>query len=471
MGGSKLLYLVGTLVLSRLLTPEDFGRVAIATVAITTVMAATDTGMTTALVQATVRERVHYDVAWTIGFLRGLIVSTALLLAAHLFALLFGDERAADLVRLIAFKPLIDSLASPRAADLIRELRFSKLAGIGLSAVVVDLGLSIALAPALGGKAIIVGKLGGAATVTLATYVIAPHRPAFQLSHSSGIALVAFGRWIFLIGLTAVAAELLVQVLIARALGVSGLGLYSLASKFAETPDRLVTEALGAVAFPLYARLRFDRGRVTAAFRAHFVGVMVLTLPLTALVVALAHPLEEFLLGPAWSGASPIIMLLALGFAVAPSFSATSALLKAVGDARRLFMLELLQYAVLIPSVYLLAGQFGLAGVGLATIIASAVIQVAAARVARLELGFKLIQVLRPAVALSVLGVLAGTAAWVSARVVGGAVGVGVGLVVGAAVFVLLLHIADRSLRIGIRESLSVFFPFLGLARSRAPVQ
>ena len=61
LGSSRLLNLITSLVLGRLLTPVDFGIVAIASVAVTTMMTATETGMTNALVQATDRQREHYD--------------------------------------------------------------------------------------------------------------------------------------------------------------------------------------------------------------------------------------------------------------------------------------------------------------------------------------------------------------------------------------------------------------------------
>src|ERR1700736_6671979 len=105
LGTSKVVYLLGSLVLGRLLTPNDFGLVAIATVAITTVMTATETGMTNALVQATTREREHYDVAWTIGLIRGSLVCAVLCLAAPFVAQLFGDPHATPLVRMMAFLP------------------------------------------------------------------------------------------------------------------------------------------------------------------------------------------------------------------------------------------------------------------------------------------------------------------------------------------------------------------------------
>src|SRR3954454_5420217 len=91
LGSTKFLNLITTLVMGRLLTPVDFGLVAIASVAITTVMTATETGMTNALVQATDRQREHYDVAWTIGLIRGSLVCAVLWVAAPYVAQLFGD--------------------------------------------------------------------------------------------------------------------------------------------------------------------------------------------------------------------------------------------------------------------------------------------------------------------------------------------------------------------------------------------
>src|ERR1700760_785834 len=103
LGTSKIVYLLGTLVLGRLLTPNDLGLVAIATVAITTVMTATETGMTNALVQARPPEAEHYDVAWTIGLIRGTLVCAVLWVTAPYVSQLFGDPRATPLVRMMAF--------------------------------------------------------------------------------------------------------------------------------------------------------------------------------------------------------------------------------------------------------------------------------------------------------------------------------------------------------------------------------
>ncbi|MFX6853730.1 oligosaccharide flippase family protein, partial [Acinetobacter baumannii] len=92
------------------------------------------------------------------------------------------------------------------------ELKFSSLATIAIAAATVDTVVAIMLAPTVGGTAIVIGKLAGATTTTLASYLAAPHRPRFRPNYSSAKDLVAFGRWMFAIGMTGVASDLFLKV-------------------------------------------------------------------------------------------------------------------------------------------------------------------------------------------------------------------------------------------------------------------
>ena len=467
LGVSKVVYLVGTLILGHLLAPKEFGLVAIATVAITTIMAATETGMTNALVQSQVREQAHYDVAWTIGFLRGLIVCVLLLLAAPLIARLFGEERAAPMVRLMAFLPLISSAASPRMADLIRELQFSKVAPVALAAVIVEVGLSIALAPRLGGAAIILGKLVGAATATTTSYILAPHRPRFRPRYSSAQQLLAFGRWLFAISITAVSSDLLIKVLIARRLSVSDLGLFSMADKLGEVPTQAANESIGAVAFPLYVRLRSDAQRLQNAIRAHLTGLMFFLFPATALIIALAKPIETHVLGPSWTGISLLIVLFVLGYLFEVAFNVIYFLLQALGAGARLFVIELVQYVILVVAILLLTEPFGLTGVGAARVITGIAVSVAAVIGAPAIYRATLMQVLRPAALLLVWSAVAGLIARFCAAAIGGVAGIAVGTLIGGVCFLALVWVSDERLRTGVRECLALFFPILAPKAAR----
>jgi hypothetical protein len=121
-----------------------------------------------------------------------------------------------------------------------------------------------------------------------------------------------------------------------------------------------------------------------------------------------------------------------------------------------------IQYVALIGCLLAFTGTYGLIGVGLARVAAALVVQIASAYAASDFLGPIISSVLRSALWLLVLAVSGGTACWFAASMVAGTPGVVVGLLAGACLFLLLTWFADVPLRIGIRESLSAFFPFLG---------
>jgi O-antigen/teichoic acid export membrane protein len=461
MGGTKILYLVGTLVLSRILTPDDFGLVAIAAVVIVTAMFATDTGMTSALVQLSTRTSEHYHLAWSINVLRGVCVAGIILLLAPWLTSLFAEPRAAPLLQLIALKPLIDGLGSPRLADLVREFRFRTLAAVEIVAVAVELVVSIMLAAAWGGMAIIIGRLAGSLALTVASYAVAPWRPSLRLRAGAARELIAFGRWMFAIGLSGVAVELVVQVLVSRQLGAAQLGVLMLAGKLAWAPTQFGAEAVASTAFPLYARLRGDDARLGLAFQAHIIGVMMLLLPVTGLVIGMAQPLENHVLGAGWNGTAAMIAYLACAYSLRLVIDAIVPLTKGLGRARQLFLLKLLEFAVLLTAVSTLIGTLRLASVAAGWALGGGIASIAAIIWARNEMRVAWRWIAHRTIILLLISAIIGLVAHWSAIVLGGASGAIVAGVIGVGIGVLLLAGSERWLRTDFRYTFGTFFPRL----------
>jgi PST family polysaccharide transporter len=294
------------------------------------------------------------------------------------------------------------------------------------------------------------------------SYVVAPYLPRFRPHFASAKQLIAFGRWLFAIGLVAVTADFFTKVVVARSLSVAGLGVFSYADRLAETPTQSANESIGAVAFPLYARLKSDPERLESAVQSHLTGLMFLLLPVTGLIIGIAPSLEHNVLtGDRWAGAAVMITLLAIGYACEVSFNVTYFLLQSLGWGGRLFAAELTQYIVLIISVALLAGPYGLIGIGIARIITAVVVAIAGAKAAPAWFGTILRRTFRTAVALVILSSLAGAAAWFGASVVPGIAGIGVGLAAGGVAYFLLILLTDQPVNLGVRRALALFFPFL----------
>lgn len=207
--GVKLIFLLRLVILARLLQPDAFGLLAIALIPVDLFLNITDLGMIPALVQREDVDKEHYDTAWTIGLYRALVIAALVLLAAPLIAWLAGEPRATNLIRLLALGPIIEAAVSIRIADLIRRLDFRSLASIDLAKALVITVVSAVLALPLGVWALIVGRLAGAVTYVLASYVVAPYRPKVRVIRSAARALIRLGRWILLTSLFTVFVWLL----------------------------------------------------------------------------------------------------------------------------------------------------------------------------------------------------------------------------------------------------------------------
>jgi O-antigen/teichoic acid export membrane protein len=189
---------------------------------------------------------------------------------------------------------------------------------------------------------------------------------------------------------------------------------------------------------------------------------MFVLLPASGLIIGLAQPIQERILGDQWVGTAPIIVLLVLGFACEVSFNVCYWLLQALGWGGRLFAAELTQYIVLIASIAVLTGPYGLMGIGAARIITACVVAYAGYRAAPPMFGTILRRTLRTTISLVVFSALAGTAAWFGALMVPGTAGVAGGLAVGGACYLLVVLFVDRPWRLGVRHALALFFPKLG---------
>lgn len=377
--GVQAIYLIRTLVLARLLLPEHFGLVAIGTTTVGVAVGVTNLGMIPALVQSRDPSDRHYDTAWTVGVLRAVAITGLMVLLAPFFAAAFEEPRATNVIRALALRPLFEALASIQIAGLTRELRFRQLATIRIPPAVVDLALAISLASSLGVWAMVAGSLGGSFTVIVLSYIVAPRRPRFAIDRRAAEGLIRFGRWIFVDGLLGVVGGALIQLVISRNLGVSALGLYSLAASLAFLPYQVVSEVVSSVAFPLYAKLQDERRAAAEAFRGLLIGVACLLVPAYTIVIFLTPDLVEHVLGQRWQGTVPIIQVLSVVGMLGLFGDAANPLIQGLGHPRRTAVVAAFQTALIIAFVQPLAASFGAVGAASAWIPAVAASQLLSA--------------------------------------------------------------------------------------------
>jgi O-antigen/teichoic acid export membrane protein len=379
---SQIISLLRLIVLARIVAPDAFGLVAVAAVVLSLFMGVSNFGMVQALVQHPNPGDAEYDAAWTLRVLRAAAVTVALVVAGPLLAGLYGAPEAAGVIRLLALRPLIDALGSIGVARLTRTLGFRGLALMTIAGTLADAVTAISLAPALGVWALVIGTLTGATVQSVLSYVVAPHRPRFRVEGRAATPLMAYGRWVLLTSIVALAGTALVHLWISRSLGPAALGTYFVASRLAFMPGEVAAAVIGAVAFPLFAAQRADLDRSASTFSALFSGQVILLFPLCAIIVALAPELESAL-GPRWTGAAPTAQVLAVACMIGVFGDSVTPLLHGRGRADRVLVIEIVQTGTQVLLLWPLIGAYGVAGAAVAWLGGNAASQVACAAFAR----------------------------------------------------------------------------------------
>lgn len=387
--GVKGIFLVRTLILARLLFPEDFGLFAISLIGVGVLRSLTNLGLMPALIQRRDLRGQHYDVAWTLQVLRAGVIGLVVSLAAPVIADLLSEPEATNLIRVAAYHPLLRALASIKIADLNRELRFRSLAMLNLADSLVNTVVAVILASGFGPWALLCGLMSGLTMRAILSYVIAPYWPHLSLDYEAAGQLVQFGRWIMLVGVLSVGTSALLQAYVSRELGVAALGLYFLAAKLAFIPAEISGQVIGAVSFPLFAKLQSDLGKARKAFESILQGVWALLLPATFILITLAPSLVTEVLGERWNDTAPIIRYLALASAIGVFGDVMVPVLQGTGKPEKQFVFEVVQSAVILMAMVVLGSIYGIVGVAVAWTLGISSSQI---------LGFALIRQVLPGV-------------------------------------------------------------------------
>ena len=372
-GGNRAFSLIRTLILAKLLVPDDFGLLAAGIVTMDVSSQLTNVGIREAVIQQRAPSREQYDTAWTLDLVRTALVAVVLILAAPLIAeYAFGEPRAAKIIRVVAFAPVLDRLASIEVLTLVRQLRFRALAAVGLAGSLVHAVVAIALASTLGVWAMVVGLLAGVIAQTVGTYVVAPCVPRLSFRLQAARPLLGFGRGVLLRQIVDVVGGAVLQVVIARRLGTAELGLYFVAARLAFLPREVFRLVGTQVAFPVHAELQLEQARAARVFRGHLLGSWVVLVPLYAIVIALAPSLVAQLVGPQWMGAVPAIQVLAAAAVVGVVANVATPVLLGRGLTTAVALIFALRSLAIVAVVWSLAAHLGLAGACFAWVVAEA---------------------------------------------------------------------------------------------------
>jgi PST family polysaccharide transporter len=305
---------VSSVFLARLLTPADFGLVAMVSATISLVALIQDLGLNQATIQ---RERISpaqvSALFWlSTGF--GFALAVALAISAPLVAWFFGDSRLVALTIAFAFVVFLSGSQSQQFALLNREMRFKALAAIDVLGAVVGAIVGIVVAWLTSSYwALFAAALASALTGLCCVWIACgfrPGRPSFEGEFGE---IVKFGSGVSGFNTVNYFARNADKLLLGRLYGSDSLGLYDRAYRLLLFPLQQVQQPLGRVMLPLLARLQSDPARYRKAYNECVSMMMMAAQPGLVFLIVFADDVFLILLGPHWLPAAPIFRWLGVG--------------------------------------------------------------------------------------------------------------------------------------------------------------
>jgi O-antigen/teichoic acid export membrane protein len=315
--GGRLLILVATSILARLLTPKDFGVVGYALVFMALLETVKDLGLGQALVAS--RPKDVYERADTV-FLAGLglgVVMTSLVAAlSPLVAGFFDEPRLTALLPVLGLNFLIRSFGATHYAIAQKEMLFRTRTIAEFADVLVrgSVGVILALLGA-GVWSLVIGYVAGTTSLVIALWILVPWRPSFRLDRTQLPGLLRFGGALTGVDITTAITNNADYLFVGKVLGAASLGVYTLAFRLPELAIVNVATVAGLVLFPAFANV--ERAALAHTYTISFRYLLMLCMPIAAGVAILAAPLTQVVFGSQWGGAvEPMRLLTIYAFAV-----------------------------------------------------------------------------------------------------------------------------------------------------------
>lgn len=362
--GSQIVLIV---VLAAFLTEGELGLVTVAVSLVTVGQVVQSMGVFDLVARTRRDPQLMAGVLMTLSVGTGTVLAVAAVLAAGPIAAALGAPAAEPLVRIAALSLPFSAAGGVQMGLMHRNLQFRQrmLPDVGSAAVSAIVTVSLA-ASGVGAASLAIGLLCGAVVMPLLGRV-AGVRIGFRWENAAAAEAL---RWIRVVGPGAVVAVLLINVdylAVSRALGPDAVGVYSLAFRIAWAPYVMVSLVLGAVSFPIYARLR-RAGRPLRPATTRFVRAVLLLAGAPYLVFALAAD-RVVVLGAHWAPAAPVLVVLC-GYGIGFGLQyVLQEIVRAVDRPGAYLVLQLAHLALLVTGLAVLV-RYGVVAAAWAQLVA-----------------------------------------------------------------------------------------------------
>ncbi len=352
--GTQLTQFVVSIVLARILAPDDFGVVALAMIFIAIATIFVQSGLNTALIQKKNADDLDFSSVFWASLGVSLIAYAVFFFSAPFIADFYGKEILVPVTRVLALTIPIGVLNSIQNAYVSRHMMFKKLFYRSLGAMIPS-GIAGIVAALYGAGiwAIVIQQISISILNIAILWVVVPWHPSFKFSGTRLKSLFSFGWKLLCSSLLDACYSNLRGLIIGKVFTPADLAYYNRGDHFPNLVVNNINHSIQSVMLPSLSAFQDDRAMMKKLMRRSIVTTSFLILPMMAGLAVLAKPMIIFLLGEKWLPCVPFVQIYCFIYAFRPIHTSNLSAINAMGRSDIFLKLEIIKEAA---GILLLAG-------------------------------------------------------------------------------------------------------------------
>ena len=353
LSSSGVSFLVG-LVLARLLTPSEYGIMAILTIFIAVSSSIVDSGFSNALIRKTDAKRVDYNTVFLFNLVVSGLLYVVLFFAAPAISVFFKEPLLVEVMRVIGWVLIINALAIIPRTLFVKDVNFKTQTKVSLIASISSgvVGIGMALA-GMGVWSLVGQQLSRQLLNTLFLWIYSTWRPIWEFSLQSFRELFGFGSKLLLSGLLDTVFKEIYSLVIGRCYTSAQLGQYTRASQFNQIFSSNLTTVIQRVSYPVLSSIQDESERLREAYRKVIKSTMLITFACMLGLAAVAKPLLIILIGEKWLPAVNFLQIICFSGMLYPLHAINLNILQVKGRSDLFLKLEIIKKIIAVGPLIL----------------------------------------------------------------------------------------------------------------------
>jgi lipopolysaccharide exporter len=339
----KAVGLVSTLVLARILLPEDFGIIALAMLFLGLIQILAQTGSAQYLLRVDKLDDDIINTSWTINFILTSILAVPMIASGFLAAHYYDDPRLINIILTFTFLHFISNWGNPGLAYLRRAQEYTSIVKLSIITKVITVIVVIITALTLQNYwALVVGRAVGTFSGLIGSYFIYSYRPKFQLTNAKE--QWKFSGWVIPQSIFGYVRTQLDSFLVSSSFGLAGLGSYNTIKYISYMPNAYLLLPITQTFLVELVKAKGSKNYFNKQYNASFILIMLIAAPITS-IMYLHHELVTLLiLGPNWLEYSYLMSFFCLLIPAAVMLRQASRVLLVYGKTKQIFFYECIAF-------------------------------------------------------------------------------------------------------------------------------